>query len=631
MLEDNAIALSVLANDSDPDGSLNFGSLTVVSGPANGNTTVNHATGEITYFPNSNFNGPDSFVYSICDDDDACQTATVSITVIPVYDPLVAVDDPFALANEDLATVIAVLANDINIDGLPLTVTSTTSPFTGTVNINPDQTVTYNPALNFIGTVVFSYVVSDTVTSDTAVVTVTVNPVNDPPVAVDDPGINTIEDTFEVIDVLANDFDPDSPILTIVAAGPAANGTVSFNATSVTYTPFPNFSGTDTFTYTISDGILTDWATVTITVNGVNDPPVAVDDGPISTDQDTPTIIPVYANDTDVDGNLDPTSVTTTTNPVSGTVSINPATGDVTYTPNPGINGTDSFDYQICDTLAFCDTATVTIIINDTTPSAPANLRGAGGDSQILLGWDSNPEADVAFYRIFRDGAFVTTSATASYLDTSVSNTVSYNYHVTAVDLAGNESSNSNTVSVTPNAFGGFPVAAGPCTVTPVSPSTCADIMGPPDGIELKFDGGGEVIVDFGAGTGIIDGPGPDFVFFEFPVPPEILMDFITVQVSDDLGTWYTVFEWDGDAPPGDILGTNIDSYANNGDGELEDELILLSDLYSHSGFDTGITIDLGAVATPPPAGLSYRYVRFTDPGGIPPAAAQVDSVLRLN
>ena len=148
--------------------------------------------------------------------------------------------------------------------------------------------VTYTPNPNFSGQDSFTYTVSDgTLTGpDPGTVTVTVTAVNDAPVAVDDTGA-TNEDTAVDINVVANDTDAEGDTLSVSAVGTGddgpSNGTaalMSGSTTEVTYTPNPNFSGQDSFTYTVSDGTLTgpDPGTVTVTVTAVNDAPAAVDD-----------------------------------------------------------------------------------------------------------------------------------------------------------------------------------------------------------------------------------------------------------------------------------------------------------------------------------------------------------------
>ncbi|MFZ3451641.1 Ig-like domain-containing protein, partial [Vibrio harveyi] len=137
-----------------------------------------------------------------------------------------------------------------------------------------------------------SYTISDGQLTEDATVAVTVNPVNDAPVAVDDT-VTTDEDTAVTIDVLANDRDPENDQLTITNASvPAEQGTVTIVDGKLVFTPAENFNGDATISYTISDGQLTDDATVAVTVNPVNDAPVAVNDT-VATDEDTAVTIDV--------------------------------------------------------------------------------------------------------------------------------------------------------------------------------------------------------------------------------------------------------------------------------------------------------------------------------------------------
>ncbi len=162
--------------------------------------------------------------------------------------------------------------------------------------------------------------------------------------------------------VLANDTDADGDTLTAEKLSDPTNGTLIFNADgSFTYTPNANFFGTDTFTYRATDGTnASGVATVTITVNSVNDAPVANDDT-LTIVQNTTRPVNVLANDTDVDG--DALSVDSVTEPANGTVAISGDRQAINYTPNPGYLGQDSFEYRVCDNGAppACDTATVTV------------------------------------------------------------------------------------------------------------------------------------------------------------------------------------------------------------------------------------------------------------------------------
>ena len=389
--EDTPVTVSVLDNDSDVDGD----TLTVTDAtdPANGSVVIN-ADGTITYTPDPDFNGTDTFDYQVCDPDNACDTATVDITVNPINDPPVASDD-VDTTDEDTPVTVSVLDNDSDVDGDTLTVTDATDPANGSVVINADGTITYTPDPDFNGTDTFDYTISDgNGGTDTATVDITVNPINDPPVASDDVD-TTDEDTPVTVSVLDNDSDVDGDTLTVTGATDPANGSIVVNADgTITYTPDPDFNGTDTFDYTISDGNGgTDTATVDITVNPINDPPVASDDVD-TTDEDTPVTVPVLANDSDVDGTLDPSSVTVTTGPSNGTA-VPQADGTVLYTPAVNFHGVDTFDYEVCDDDGECDTATVTITVNpiNDPPVADDDTDTTDEDTTVavdVLGNDSD-------------------------------------------------------------------------------------------------------------------------------------------------------------------------------------------------------------------------------------------------
>ncbi|WP_157632649.1 tandem-95 repeat protein, partial [Cochleicola gelatinilyticus] len=375
--EDTTVAIDVTANDTDIDGTIDPTTVTIVTAPTNGTVTVDPVTGEVTYTPNPDFSGTDTFEYEVCDNGVPviCDIATVTVTVNPVNDGPEATDDT-ANTNEDIPVVIDVTANDTDIDGTidPASVTIVTAPTNGTVTVDPvTGEVTYTPNPGYSGTDTFEYQVCDDgvpVICDIATVTVTIGGVNNAPVAEDDTA-STDEDTDVIIDVTENDLDIDGEIdpTTVVIVTPPTNGTVTVDPVTgeVTYTPNPNFSGTDTFEYQVCDDgtpVLCDTATVTVTVDPINDGPIAEDDT-ASTTQDTDVVIDVTANDTDLDGMIDPTTVTIVTPPTNGTVTVDPVTGEVTYTPNPGFNGTDTFEYQVCDdgTPVICDIATVTITV----------------------------------------------------------------------------------------------------------------------------------------------------------------------------------------------------------------------------------------------------------------------------
>ncbi|MBY6204405.1 tandem-95 repeat protein [Halomonas denitrificans] len=223
---------------------------------------------------------------------------------------------------------------------------------------------------------------------------------NQPPVVVDD-AYATDEDTplsVAAPGVLANDSDPDGdPITAVLQTGPGNAQAFTLNADgSFDYTPAADFNGSDSFTYVANDGQAdSSVATVAITVNAVNDPPVAQDDS-ATTLEDNPVPVDVLANDSDIDGSLDPASVAITTPPANGGTTVDPGTGVVTYTKTGDFNGTDSFVYEVCDDgtplPAECASATVTIdvqAVNDApsfTPGPdPTVLEDAG--AQTVAAW----------------------------------------------------------------------------------------------------------------------------------------------------------------------------------------------------------------------------------------------------
>ena len=387
--EDTAVTFPVLDNDTDADGDM----LTVTAASAPNGTVVINADGTVTYTPNANFNGIDTVTYSISDGNGGTDTAMLVITVDPVNDPPIAVDD-VATGNEDQPLTIPLLGNDTDVDGDDLTVTTATSP-DGTVTINPDGTITFTPNANFNGPTTITYEISDgNGGNSTATVAVNIAPINDGPVAVDD-AASTPEDTPVTISPLLNDNDLDGDPLTIVSAN-APNGTVTINPDgTVTYVPSANFNGTDTITYQISDGMGGfSTATIIVTVNAVNDPPVAVSDT-ASVNEDSSVNIPVLTNDTDADG--DTLTVTSAAAP-NGTVMIE-ADGTITYTPDPDFFGTDVITYTITDGNGGTSTAVVTVTVTNTNEppvDEPEAVSVVGGTDTIINVLDNafDPDGD---------------------------------------------------------------------------------------------------------------------------------------------------------------------------------------------------------------------------------------------
>ena len=171
------------------------------------------------------------------------------------------------------------------------------------------SSLSYEPPSDFSGqtdlTETVTYTISDgNAGTDTGTLTITVTAVNDAPVAVDDTETLTEDDPLTTITVLDDDTDADGDSLTVSAISYSGTGTAAINADNarIDYTPAANFNGTDTITYTVSDGTATDTGTLTIIVSAVNDAPVAVDDTQTLTEGDPLTNITVLDDDTDADG-----------------------------------------------------------------------------------------------------------------------------------------------------------------------------------------------------------------------------------------------------------------------------------------------------------------------------------------
>jgi hypothetical protein len=256
--------LGVTLTGTDPEG----GPLTFAVATAPTNGALSGTAPSLTYTPGPNFNGTDSFTFTVTDADGLVDTGTVTITVTPVNDPPVA-DDQSLTTPEDTPLAVTLTGTDIDGDALSFTAGA---PSHGTLS-GSGASRTYTPAANFTGTDSFTFVADDGQGgTDTGTVSISVTPVNDPPVANDD--ARTIDENEEVtIAVLANDSDVDGDPLTAALVSPAANGTATCSATQCVYRPVSNFVGTDTFRYRACDPSgACDEATVTIEVRGIGKP-----------------------------------------------------------------------------------------------------------------------------------------------------------------------------------------------------------------------------------------------------------------------------------------------------------------------------------------------------------------------
>jgi parallel beta-helix repeat protein len=276
------VTVDVLANDSDPDDD----PLTVTgaTAPAHGTAVVN-PDNTITYAPDTDYTGPDSFGYEISDGNGGTASATVSIVV---NDP----PSPTAVSlslDQGTAAVVTLAGSDPDADPLTFKVVASAAHgelYDGNTSghlIRDDELpysltgtgilVTYKPDAGYTGTDSFAFIANDghQDSTSTAAVSITVNDVNIAPVAGNDSAI-TAQSTPVTVDVLANDSDPDDDPLTVTGATAPAHGTAVVNPdNTITYAPDSDYTGPDSFGYEISDGNGgTASATVSIVVNTPN-------------------------------------------------------------------------------------------------------------------------------------------------------------------------------------------------------------------------------------------------------------------------------------------------------------------------------------------------------------------------
>ncbi|MDQ3933344.1 MAG: Ig-like domain-containing protein [Actinomycetota bacterium] len=416
--DDPALAVPVLSNDTDAEGD----AITIsgATDPANGTVVLTGGspgahTG-LTYQPDPDYcNNPpsppaDTFTYTVNGGD----TATVSMTVTCTPDNPVANDDSRTVNEDSGATSFTVLSNDTDADGDAIDITNVTDPANGTATVvdgSPDQ-ISYTPDANYCNNPpggapdTFTYTVNG---GDTATVSVTVDCVNDAPVANDDTATVNEDSSNNSITVIANDTDVESDAIEITNVSDPANGTATIvqgSPDTIEYTPDANYCNNppggapDTFTYTVNGG---DTATVSVTVNCSDDNPVANDDTATVNEDSANNSIAVVANDTDVES--DQVEITNVSDPANGTTTIvqgNPDT--IEYTPDPNYcnnpPGTtpDTFTY----TVNGGDTATVSVTVtcvddahvaNDDTKTVNEDSSGTGNDIDVTAN-DTDVEND---------------------------------------------------------------------------------------------------------------------------------------------------------------------------------------------------------------------------------------------
>jgi gliding motility-associated-like protein len=504
--EDTPVTISILANDTDVDGTLDPATIDLdpttaaveqtLTIPGEGTYAVTGTT--VTFTPVSNFNGQATAIrYTVKDNNDLMSnTATILVTVTPVNDAPVAQTDAYTLAEDGVLNVSpanGVLSNDSDIDGEAI-VSLLGVPTRGTLDLNRNGSFTYVPNANFSGTDSFTYQACDANGACSAVttVTITVSPVNDAPVAVNNSAI-TNEDTPVVINILANDSDVDGTLdaatIDLEPTTPAVEqtltipgeGSYSVTGTTVTFSPVANFNGQATpVSYTVKDsnGLISNIASILVTVTPINDAPVAQPDTYTVAEDvvlNISAINGVLANDSDIDGEA---IVSALSAPTSGTLDLN-RDGSFTYAPNINFSGTDSFTYQACDASGACSvvtTVTITVSpVNDapvavnntisTNEGTPVAISVLANDTDVdgtldpaTMDLDPTTAVIEQTLTIFGEGTYTVTGTTLTF--TPVAN---FNGQATAIRYTVKDNdglvSNNATIAVTVTPVNDAPIA----------------------------------------------------------------------------------------------------------------------------------------------------------------------------
>ncbi|MCP4192858.1 MAG: tandem-95 repeat protein [Planctomycetaceae bacterium] len=367
----------VLENDQDPDGDPL--TATVVTPPDSG-LLVLTPDGGFSYTHDGSQTLADQFVYRANDGNGGAQTATVNLNILPVNDAPIAADDNFTTDEGGTLEVSAPgpLDNDSDPDGDPLNATLVTSTTRGTLQLNSDGSFSYAHDGSETLTDSFIYQVDDNLgKTDTATVTITIQPINDAPQAQDDAYEVSEGETLDVAapGVQQNDTDPENGDLNVTLLQETDHGSLTLNENgSFRYTHDGSETTQDSFRYQITDNLgKTDTATVTITIQPINDAPVAIADSYSVSSRETLTVNSpgLLANDSDEDNeNL---SAILVDNVTRGTLTLRPD-GSFTYTNNAGIE--DAFSYLVSD--GTIESAAVVVTIDVLTINVPGDLDGNG-------------------------------------------------------------------------------------------------------------------------------------------------------------------------------------------------------------------------------------------------------------
>lgn len=464
--EDTALPVTLVGSDVEGD-SLTY---PVVAAPSNG-SLVTDGGASVTYTPNLNFFGTDSFTFQTRDPSMALSSVqTVTVNVAAVNDPPVA-NALSRTTNED--TAVGVVLSGSDVEGTSLTYQVVTGPANGTLSGTPPN-LTYTPAANTSGTDFFTFKVNDgSVDSASAQVTLTVISVNDLPVA-QNSAVATDRDTPVVITLQASDVD--SSMLTYAVVTPPTNGTLSGSGNSRTYTPGAGYAGNDSFTFKANDGASdSNLATVTISVASSNRAPVATPQS-VTTPEDTNRTITVAG--TDADG--DALTFSIVTQPTNGTVTgMSP---NFIYQPRGQFSGSDSFTFKATDPQPLDSApATVTITVtavNDAPVAASVNLSVAEDSALTFTLSGSDVEGSPLTYSVTTQPVNGTLTGTPPMLQYQPAANFSGNDSIQFTVNDGTLTSAPGTVAISVTPVNDAPVAQPQSVSTPQDTPRAITLVG---------------------------------------------------------------------------------------------------------------------------------------------------------
>ena len=369
---ENATAMfaDVQANDIDADGALDTLVTTIIQAATNGAAIVVN-NDSISYVPTANFLGRDTIVYQVCDEANACETDTLFVFIeianfAPITNP-----DFITIKHNSSNHFINVQGNDSDPNGVADTLVTSIikDASNGTAVVIHNDSVNYSPTLGYIGLDTIVYQVCDTLNLcavDT--IFITIIDANEAPEANADYSTLLENTSNHFIDVQANDNDPNGvgdSLLTTILAMPMHGTATVLNEDSISYTPNMDYFGLDTIVYQVCDtGSLCAIDTVFITVNFINEAPIAVTDFLVIDKNTIANIINVQANDSDPNGIIDTLVTSIETIPAHGMATVI-NDDSISYTPTATYYGLDTIIYQICDLANLCATDTIFITIND--------------------------------------------------------------------------------------------------------------------------------------------------------------------------------------------------------------------------------------------------------------------------